>query len=232
MTLPVAILAGGLATRLRNVTSGKLPKALIELHGQPFLAYQLRWLHSQGVELAVLCVGHMGGMIEARIGDGSHYGLRLLYSYDGETLLGTGGAIRKALPLLGPQFAVMYGDSYLACSIPDVEQAFAVSGKDALMTVFRNEGKWNPSNVLFRADGTVRYDKRSPSPDMAHIDYGLSVLRSSAFAKFSAGPAFDLADLLSSLSLEGRLGALEVHERFYEIGSPEGLDELRIHLAQ
>src|SRR3954462_14370954 len=137
---PVAILAGGLATRLRPVTE-KIPKALIQVAGQPFLAHQLRLLKSAGIRKTVLCVGYHGEMIENEFGDGSSFGIEISYSFDGPELLGTGGALRKALPRLAKKFFVLYGDSYLPIDYAEPARTFLASGKLGLMTVFRNDGQ-------------------------------------------------------------------------------------------
>ncbi|MGH9806014.1 MAG: nucleotidyltransferase family protein [Terriglobia bacterium] len=222
--LPVAILAGGLATRLRPV-SETVPKSMLVVAGKPFVAHQLDWLHGEGVRRVVLCVGHLGDAIRDAIGDGASFGLGVEYSFDGEPLLGTGGALRKAAPMLGREFFVLYGDSYIRCSLAAVESAFRRQGKPALMTVLQNDGRWDRSNVLFRDGRLVRYDKRTPSPDMRHIDYGLSMLSAGALASHGEGEAFDLADLMMDLSRRSELAGYEATERFYEIGSPAGLRE-------
>src|ERR1700748_1114120 len=171
---PVAILAGGLATRLRPVTE-KIPKALLQVGGQPFLAHQLRLLHSSGIRKAVLCLGYRGEMIEREFGNGSQFEVELSYSFDGAELRGTGGAIRKALSLLGKRFLVLYGDSYLPIDYAAPVRAFLESGSRWLMTVFRNEGRWDTSNVSF-LDGVIKsYDKKQQTPGMHYIDYGLGV---------------------------------------------------------
>jgi N-acetyl-alpha-D-muramate 1-phosphate uridylyltransferase len=228
--LPIAILAGGLATRLRPVTA-TIPKALIDVEGEPFVAHQLRLLRSQGAERVVLCLGYRGEMVRDRVGDGSRLGLSVGYSFDGDKLLGTGGAIRRALPLLGGAFFVLYGDSYLPCALAEVKDAFESSGMPALMTVFRNDGQWDTSNVEFRDGRIAAYSKRTLTPAMHHIDYGLGVLTPGVFDAIEA-EAFDLADLYEQLAREGRLAALEMHERFYEVGSFAGLAEFREHLKR
>ena len=222
---PVAILAGGLATRLRPATE-KIPKALVEVAGQPFLAHQLRLLSGAGIRKAVLCVGYRGEMIQEQFGNGNSFGIELTYSFDGPELLGTGGALKKALPLLGQGFLVLYGDSYLPIDYAEPLRAFVASGKPGLMTVFRNEGRWDSSNVLF-ANGTIQaYTKKNPSPEMRHIDYGLGLFRAVAFASRPDGKAFDLAEVYQELIQRGELAGQEVTQRFYEIGSPAGLAEL------
>jgi N-acetyl-alpha-D-muramate 1-phosphate uridylyltransferase len=226
---PVAILAGGLATRLRPVTD-KIPKALISVAGEPFLAHQLRLLSGSGIRKVVLCVGHRGEMIEEHFGDGSDFGVEVSYSYDGPELLGTGGALKKALSLLGKQFLVLYGDSYLPIDYGPPVRAFMASGKLGLMTLFRNEGRWDTSNVLFK-DGIIQsYAKTDPSAEMEHIDYGLGIFSSSAFSTWPDRKAFDLAGVYQDLLGRGELAGYEVTERFYEIGSPAGLAELDARL--
>jgi N-acetyl-alpha-D-muramate 1-phosphate uridylyltransferase len=222
--LPVAILAGGLATRLHPMTV-TIPKALVEVAGQPFIRRQLDYLRTQGVSRVVLCVGFLGEQIEAVIGDGSLCGLSVVYSQDWPMLMGTGGAIKQALPLLGSEFMVLYGDSYLPVDFSAVERAFLASGKPALMTVQRNEDRWDKSNVLFRDGAIVEYNKPAPKPDMQHIDYGLGAISAQVLKDENTTGPFDLADVYHRLSLSGQLAGYEVHERFYEIGSHKGLAE-------
>jgi NDP-sugar pyrophosphorylase family protein len=223
--LPVAILAGGLATRLRPATE-KIPKALLSVADEPFLVHQLRLLRSEGFRKVVLCVGYLGEMIEATIGDGKRLGLKIDYSFDGPTLLGTGGALKRALPRLGKRFLVIYGDSYMPADYGAIVEAFVQSGKPALMTVLENEGRWDASNVWFEKGKIQRYDKRLRTPEMRHIDYGISVLTPGVFAGFPENVPFDLADLYSRLVSDQQMAAYEVNQRFYEIGSAEGLAEL------
>jgi NDP-sugar pyrophosphorylase family protein len=222
--LPVAILAGGLATRLRPITA-TIPKALVDVAGQPFICRQLDYLHGQGVRRVVLCIGYMGEMIEAVVGNGSQFGVDVSYSPDGPVLLGTGGAIKKALPMLGDQFFVLYGDSFLPVDFGAVEQAYLGSGLDAVMTVLKNGDQWDKSNVLFSNGKLLEYNKRAPRPDMTYIDYGLGVVSARVLDAYPAALPFDLADVYQALSMQGQLAGFEVHERFYEIGSHSGLKE-------
>lgn len=229
--LPVAILAGGLATRLRPITE-KIPKSLVEVAGEPFLAHQLRLLHARGIRRAVLCVGHLGEMIERDFGDGAAFGIALKYSFDGPVLLGTGGALRLALPRLGDAFFVLYGDSYLPVDYGAIAEAWRASGKDALMTVFQNEGAWDTSNVEFSEGRLLRYDKQDRTPAMRHIDYGLSIFRAEVFADRASGGKFDLADVQRDLVAQGRMAGYEVRERFYEVGSHSGLADINTLLSK
>ena len=222
---PVAILAGGLATRLWPVTD-KTPKALLSVAGEPFLLHQVRLLHSHGLRKIVLCVGYLGEMIKAKLGDGSSLGVQIVYSFDGPTLLGTGGALKRALPMLDERFLVIYGDSYMPVDYSAIVGAFVLSGKSALMTILENEGRWDTSNVCFEAGEIRRYDKKLRTPEMRHIDYGIAVLNAAVFGPFPNNVSFDLADVYSCLVLEKQIAAYEVKQRFYEIGSREGLAEL------
>ena len=222
---PVAILSGGLAKRLRPETD-KIPKALLTVAGQPFLAHQLHLLKGAGIRKVVLCAGYLGEMIEGYFGDGARFGLELQYSYDGQEPLGTGGAVRNALGLLGDQFFVLYGDSYLPIDYAAPARAFMASGKPALMTVFRNEGRWDTSNVWL-AQGVIRqYEKNELGPEMKHIVYGLGLFRAEAFASRPADQPFDLSEVYRELIATDQLAGYEVDQRFYEIGSPEGWAEL------
>lgn len=222
--LPIAILAGGLATRLRPVTE-RMPKSLLELNGEPFIRHQLRLLQAKGVRRVVLCAGFLGEMIRDVVRDGREFGMEVEYSFDGAALLGTAGAIKNALPLLGEAFLTLYGDSYLTCDYAAVARAFEGSGKPALMTVFRNSGKWDSSNVEFRGGEILAYSKKNRTPQMEYIDYGLGVFSGKVFERAPAGQAFDLAELYGRLLAEGQLAGFEVRERFYEIGSVAGLEE-------
>lgn len=223
--LPVALLAGGLATRLRPITE-KIPKLLVEVAGEPFFSHQLRLLKKNGLTKIVLCVGYLGEQIVAQYGDGAKWGVEIQYSFDGEKLLGTAGALIRALPKLGDAFYVLYGDSYLPIDYQAVGRAFLASGQPGLMTVFENHEAYDASNVWF-ADGRIKlYDKKNKVPEMKYIDYGLGVFRADAFAGCPRDTVVDLAAIQTDLSKQGRLAGYELKERFYEIGSPAGLNEL------
>lgn len=228
---PVAILAGGLATRLLPITE-RTPKSLVSVNGRPFIAHQLELLRARGVREIVMCVGFLSDQIIDYVGDGNRFGMTVQYSSESPRLLGTGGAIKRALPLLGSQFFVLYGDSYLQCNYESVFKSFCDSERWAMMTVFRNEGLWDASNVDFY-DGRVRaYSKRQRTTNMRHIDFGLGVFSQEAFEEFPADTAFDLATVYEGLLKKDQLAGFEVGERFYEIGSRDGLDELSTFLAQ
>lgn len=222
---PLALLAGGLATRMRPMTQ-TIPKSLLEVAGKPFLDHQLALFARQGVRHMVICAGHLGDQMEAFAGDGARWGLSITWSFDGEQLLGTGGALIRALPFLGEEFLVTYGDSYLDESYGPIVAAFEASGQPALMTVFRNEGRYDTSNIEFVDGRLKRYDKVNLSPAMKHIDYGLQVLKREALVGWPEGRKFDLADVYRSLVEQGRMAGYETARRFHEIGSPQGLADL------
>lgn len=230
MSLPVAILAGGMATRMRPLTE-TIPKALVEVAGRPFAEHQVERLRSEGISRVVWLVGYRAHQIEEALGDGSRWGMQFEYLNDGPTLLGTGGALQRALPALGDAFFVMYGDSYLEADFNAVEAAFRASRRAGLMTVFRNDGQWDASNVEFVDGRIVRYDKRARTPDMRHIDWGLGILTPRAFDRFPEGQPLDLALVYQDLLERGELAAFEATRRFYEIGSPEGLRETEEYLS-
>jgi MurNAc alpha-1-phosphate uridylyltransferase len=220
--IPVAILAGGLGTRLGEL-GRSTPKALVEVAGRPFALWQLELLRAHGAYRVLMCVGHLGERVEAEIG--SPFGLDVRYVHDPPELAGTAGALRGALPHLGDRFLVLYGDTYLRVDYADVDRAAA--GKRGLMTVLRNEGRWDTSNAVFDGERVVRYEKRDPTPDMQWIDYGLGALRSDALDL----PGDDLADVYRALAERGELYGYEATERFYEIGTPGSLAETAAFLS-
>jgi D-sedoheptulose 7-phosphate isomerase len=229
MSLPVAILAGGLAVRLRPITE-EIPKALVEVAGEPFVYHQLRLLAGQGIRRVVFCIGYRGQQIVEAVGDGRRFGVQAEYVYDGPALLGTGGALVNALPLLGEAFFVLYGDSYLVCDYHAVAATFQATKCSALMTVLRNEERWDTSNVEYDGGNIIIYSKTNKTPRMRHIDYGLGVFSRAVFADKPPGVAFDLADIYGSLAKHGMLAAYEVHQRFYEVGSLSGIEDLAEYL--
>jgi len=228
--LPVVVLSGGLATRMQEYTE-KIPKAMIDVAGKPFIHWQLSMQKKQKVQQVILCIGHLGEMIEAYIGDGSGYDLKVTYSYDGDKLLGTGGAIKKIEDSLPDDFFILYGDSYLEIPYAPLVEAFKASEKKGLMTVYENEDLFDVSNVIFQNDELITYRKHDKVKEMRHIDYGLGILNKKVFSDFPSDTVFDLAVVYEKLAAEKQLLGFEVYKRFYEIGSPEGLSELREKLG-
>jgi NDP-sugar pyrophosphorylase family protein len=230
-SLPVAILAGGLATRLKPITE-TVPKLLVDVAGEPFFSHQIRLLKKAGLTRLVLCVGYLGERIVESYGDGSKWGVSIEYSFDGPKLLGTGGALIQALPKLGDAFYVLYGDSYLLIDYLAVGRAFLDSGKLGLMTVYENSERYDASNVWFE-DGAIRaYEKKNRLPVMKHIDYGLGLFRKGAFDGFPRDAVVDLANVQKALLDRNELAGFEIANRFYEIGSHAGLQELDLLLRK
>lgn len=226
--LPVCVLAGGLGTRLGELTR-TIPKPLVPVAGEPFVFHQMRLLSDSGAQRVVLCVGYLGEQIESRVGH-SCFGMQVAYSYDSPALDGTLGAIRRALPLLDDRFLIIYGDTYLPIDYQDVQRKWLASGLPAMMTVLRNDNRWGPSNASFRDGKVLAHDKGEPSAEMAWIDYGLGGL---SVELVSAAPADerDLSWLYGELARRGELYGYEALNRFHEIGSPEALAETSRYLA-
>ncbi len=225
---PICLLAGGLGTRLGE-TVRDTPKPLLDVAGEPFLIHQLRLLARHGATRVVLCVGYLGELIEQRIGP-ARFGIDITYSYDGPTPIGTLGAVRKAAPALGDRFLILYGDTYLRLDYRAAVAAWVQSGLPALMTVLRNEGEWDVSNVIFDGARVTVYDKRAPAPEMHWIDFGLGALRSDALDLLPV-TADDLSDLYHELARRGELFGFAATERFFEIGTPASLAETGEFLA-
>ncbi len=225
-----AILAGGLATRLLPLTEA-IPKSLIDVNGEPFIAHQLRLLRENQIERVVLCVGHLGEKIQEIIGDGARFDLEVEYSFDAPNLLGTAGALKCALPRLLDDFLVLYGDSYLDFDYQAAWRSFQASNKLSLMTVFANEGRWENSNVEYDGVRIISYDKQNAAGHMRYVDYGLGLFKKEAFGCVPTGQPYDLAQLYQEMLKQNQLAAFEVRNRFYEIGSVSGLQETRQYLA-
>lgn len=230
----IAVLAGGLATRLGELTKNT-PKALLDVQGRPFLSWQLELFAARGLRDVVLCISHYADQIEKWLEDHPIPGLRVRVIHDGPRRLGTGGALRAALPVLGSPFLVTYGDSYLRCDYLEIFRAFKQSKAPqaplAMMTVFENQGQWDTSNIIYRDGQILRYDKKDRSQEMRHIDYGLGVLTAEAFDAMANEEVFDLAEVYQAALAANRLAAYEVRERFYEVGSHDGIEEFRAFAA-
>ncbi|HWE03722.1 MAG TPA: sugar phosphate nucleotidyltransferase [Tepidisphaeraceae bacterium] len=229
--MPVAILAGGFATRLGDLAT-QTPKALLDINGRPFIDHQLDLLYRNGIRRVVMCVGHLSDRIERHLGDGAVRDMEIRYSHDGPDPAGTGGAIRRAIPMLGDMFWVMYGDSYMDIDYRSARDHFADSDALALMTVIRNDDRWDRSNAIYE-NGRLRcYDKSRRAPEMRHIDYGVQLLRSAALLAMAPGERFGLGDIYRGLVARGQMIGFEVFNRFYEIGTPASLEETRRYLAK
>lgn len=226
----IVVLAGGLATRMRPITE-EIPKALIEVKGRPFIDHQLELFKQNGITDVLFCIGYRGQQIINRCGDGSRFGLNVEYSDEGDKLMGTAGALKKAEQLLQDNFMVIYGDSYLTTDFQRVANFFNEHDKTGLMTVFKNTLEYHPSNAAVIDDLIVKYDKETPTPDMKYVDYGLNMFRKSILDYIPADEVMQLEQLHQELIQEKQLLAFEVQERFYEIGSAKGLKDLEDYLS-
>ncbi len=230
--MQAVVLAGGLATRMRPQTL-TVPKSMLPVAGRPFVDWQLERLVAQGLTDIVMCVAHLGEQIRAHVGDGASLGARVTWSEEGPKLLGTVGAIRAALPLLQESFLVTYGDSYLPFDYAEPLRLLqAQPDCDGVMAVFKNEGRWDTSNVITDGTWVLRYEKNTGDPAFDHIDYGATALRRDVIASVPANTPSGLDAVQRDLAARKRLRASLAHERFFEIGSPEGLAELDRHLRK
>lgn len=230
MKIKVAILAGGLATRLHPV-SLQVPKSMILINGYPFIGWQLKLLANSGMNSVVLCLGYRASEIMEFVGDGQRFGLEVTYSIE-ETPLGTGGALKKAEPILGDVFGVLYGDSYLPINYKKVVEKFFEVETHALMTVYKNENKHDQSNIIYFPNQPLLYLKGDKRPDLNCIDYGFIMFNKSALSAIPKNTQFDLSNLLIEMSLKGQIKGYEIMERFYEIGSFGGIVDLETYLKE
>lgn len=229
--LPLAILAGGYATRLGSLTA-EVPKCLIEINGRPFVDWQLDLLIMKGFSDFIFCVSYKSDAVQEYLGDGKDRGVRIQYSLDGPSQLGTGGAVRNALPKLGEVFGVIYGDSYLPINYLAAEEHFLSSSSQALMTVYENQNHFDSSNVEFVDGKLINYEKGTKNKNMRYIDYGITFFRDAAFHKWRDQSEFDLSEVCHQLAKKNQLDGYEVFERFYEIGSLQGINEFSQYLRR
>ncbi|MFZ2036344.1 MAG: sugar phosphate nucleotidyltransferase [Dehalococcoidales bacterium] len=230
MKIQVVILAGGRATRLGELTKNR-PKSLVEIQGKPFLAYQLELLKDHEISDIVLCIGHLGGQIRKAFGDGSNYGVHLTYSLEDEPL-GTAGALKNAAPYLNDTFLVIYGDSYLLLDFVKIYAYFLTQQKLSLDTVFRNNDAFDASNIVIRDNMVEGYSKSEKTPDMVYIDCGAVIFHKEVLQLIPEDHFYSLEELFLRLIEKEQLLAFEVKERFYEIGSPQGLKDFEAFIQR
>lgn len=231
--IPLAILAGGLGTRLHPITLTQ-PKSLVRVLNVPFIELQLKLLSKSGFERVVLCLGHKHEEIIRYLGDGNRFEMEIEYSIE-PTMLGTGGALFHARNKLGPNFGVLYGDSYLPINYRTITEYFFKQNTIALMTLYKRKSFSDECNVKFVNQKVMLYSKREKKTEMLHVDYGFSILNSKVFNYFpnaENAESVDLADIFERISKEGQVSGFEVAERFYEVGSHEGIRELEKFLKE
>jgi MurNAc alpha-1-phosphate uridylyltransferase len=229
--MQAVILAGGLATRLKPLTTN-VPKSMVKIIGKPFLEYQLELLKKNEIRDIILCVGYLHEQIEDYFGNGRKFDVNIVYSQEKVRLLGTGGALKNAEKYLESKFFVMYGDSYLPIAFRKVYQHFINNSAIACMVVYKNESRYDKSNVLFKNKKVKVYDKGKPSPEMRHIDYGLTIFSKETLKEIPKEQPCDLGCVLSKLAKDGKLLGCEVYNRFYEIGSLKGLRDFEKYISE
>jgi NDP-sugar pyrophosphorylase family protein len=226
---PVAILAGGLATRLRPI-SESIPKSMIEINNKPFIDWQLSLLSRRGITKVILCLSYKSQSIQKYVGDGSKFNLNVEYSFDGADQLGTGGAIKNALDLLGDKFMVLYGDSFLELDYLQAQKSFETCGKSAMMTIYENKNLFEKSNVKVKSLSSISYSKDKIDLENNYVDFGLTFFESTVFRSDKYKSKFELSDLCRDLSVNNQLAGFEVYNRFFEVGSFEGINDLANYL--
>ena len=229
--MQAVVLAGGLATRMRPRTL-TIPKAMLEVAGRPFIEWQLEKLAACGYDEVVMCIAHLGEQIRDHVGNGARFGLRVRYSVEGPKLLGTGGALRAALERLAPTFLLTYGDSYLPFDYAGpLRMLDAHDDCDAVMSVWHNKDALEPSNVVCDGEWVTTYEKGGRGPGFEYIDYGANAVRRELVAQKPEGEAWGFDALQRDLARSRRLRAYVSNDRFFEIGSPEGLAALNGYLS-
>lgn len=229
--MQIAILAGGLATRLRALTE-KIPKSMVKIYDKPFLEYQIDLLKKQGIKNIVLCIGYLGEQIQEHFGDGKRFGVKIQHSHEGERLLDTAGALKNAENLLKDEFFVMYGDSYLFLDFHTIASYFHQFKKLALMVVYKNYNRYDKSNIVIEGNLVKKYSKKVKTKDMVYIDYGASLLRKKVLDSVPRNTPYSLEELFSKLISRKEVLAFEVKKRFYEIGSKKGLVEFQKFISR
>ena len=225
----ILIICGGLGTRLYPITKN-LPKSLIEINNRPFIYWQLKYIEQQGFKDIHLCLGNMGEMVEEAVKKFKLINLNITFSYDGDKLLGTGGAIVNALSNVTDDLFIQYGDSYLPVNYKKIQNSYLSNDKKILMSIIKNNNKWDKSNVIYKDSKLLEYNKKNYSDNMEYIDYGLSIVSKTIFESYNQKETIDLADIFQKASINSQIIGYEVSEKFYEIGSKEGIKDFKEYL--
>ncbi|MCM8795316.1 MAG: HAD-IIIA family hydrolase [Candidatus Omnitrophica bacterium] len=233
--IQVVVLMGGRGTRLGD-SHLDTPKSMVDIYGRPFFWYQLQLMKYYGLRNFIFCVGYKAELIKSFFKDGCRFGVNIRYSFDGKELLGTGGALKKAEPFLEKDFMVIYADSYMDVDYREIVSVYyevkKEQGKKALLTIFKNKNRYDKSNVIFKNNRLLKYDKINTSEEMEYIDYGISILDKGVLAGIPRNKYFDLSNLYSILVKDGLMAGYEVRNRFYEIGRPSSLKEFKKFIYQ
>ena len=210
------ILAAGRGERLRPLTD-EVPKSLVEVGGQSLLERHLENVRSAGIKTVVINLGWLGDRIVERVGSGSHYGLSVIYSQEGDNILETGGGIHKALPSLGSEpFLVVNADIYTSMPMPDVELESDHLGHLVMVPTpdYREHGDFDIDAGLIRNGETA-----------AHTFSGVAIYRPEFFDGCEAG-RFPLAPMLREAADRGQLSGSLYEGLWADVGTPERLDVL------
>jgi N-acetyl-alpha-D-muramate 1-phosphate uridylyltransferase len=216
----VVLLAGGRGERLRPLTD-TIPKCLAPVARRPFLAYVLEDLRRCGVRRALLCTGYLAGAVEREVGDGRTFGLQVTYSVDPPGARGTLAALRRSAALLDRAFVLRYADSHLPFMVDRFARQARACSEPAAMAVLHNRDAWGPSNVVVAGNRVIDYGL-STRTRCEWIDYGMVALTRDLVAEVDCE---DHAPLYRRLARSGRLAAVEVDRRFYDIGTPDAYRE-------
>jgi len=229
--MQIVVLCGGKATRLYPLTK-KIPKSMIKFERKPFLEHQLDLFKKNRIFDIVLCVGYKAEQIKKYFGNGKNFGVEIKYSSDKKKLLSTGGALKKAENLLEDSFLVMWGDSYLPFNFQKAIKFFKKFDKFGAMTVFKNLNKYEPSNVEVEKNLVKSYSKKRKTKKMKYIDYGVSIFKKEALKFIPKNKVYDLTKLQQTLIKKKQLLAYPAEKRFYQIGSPDGLEEFKNYIKR
>ena len=228
----LVILAGGLGTRLKPLTD-KVPKSMLEVEGKPFLEHQIELVKKHGLQNILLLTGHQGETIEKHFQDGSRFGVSIKYSRESSPA-GTAGALKLAEPLLPAGFLLMYGDAYLDFQYGRLWERFRHCARKAVMAIFRNDNRWGRSNVAYDLPLVVRYcpaseadENRGGQNPLVYIDYGVSAISKDVLSAIPEGKPWSMEQVFAGLAAARQLDGFELFQRFYEIGSSEGLEDFR-----
>lgn len=227
----IVIIAGGLGTRLGTITS-KIPKSLVDIDGNPFIYHQLKLLEEKGFEHVILCLGKYGEKVEKYV-KSMDTKLKIDYSYDGETLLGTGGCVAKATDFIeSAKFFTLYGDSYLPIDYEEVQNKLDfMQNVMGLMTIYKNDNPLHQNNAVLEGYRVTNYSKTNYIPEMEYLDFGLSIFYKSDLKIFK-GEKFELSLWQTALANANALYGYVVDTKFYEVGSPEGLEEFKNYIKE
>ncbi|MGY0505315.1 N-acetylmuramate alpha-1-phosphate uridylyltransferase MurU [Luteimonas sp. e5] len=229
------VFAAGLGQRMRPLTD-RVPKPLLEVGGQPLIAWHLHRLAALGVEDVVINTSWLAEQFPARLGDGRDFGLRLHFLYEGETPLETGGGMLNALPLLGDApFIAVNGDIFCDADLAALPRSPA--GLAHLLLV--DNPPHNPEgDFVLDANGRL-HDEGAHRLTFAGVGvYRPALLEhwreviGTAPGSDAIPPRFKLAPLLRAAMARGKVSGDHHRGQWTDVGTPERLAELNRHLQK